>query len=291
MPNQNQYNQHKSSFYRSELPVTAYLFRDRALAIPFYARVIGLQPSHPIVGAGLQEHSTVFADPFRRAIRTTQALVNQLYSEPEELGKRIREWHRDVKGTDNAGKAYHALDPVPWAWVHLSTFDAVLYALKSFDRLPSHATQEIMYQEWKAAGKSLGVKDKLTPPNLDAYRDYLQNVIENELTATENLRTLWQYLETVPLSDLPGMTKLGEKIAQKPLGHLGQILVGHALPKHLQQALGFNNNLLERVQHDALMTTLKTANAALPEKLRIWPEALGKPASMTDLFAEPVQAA
>jgi len=272
--------------YTSTLPTSAALFRDRALAIPFYARVIGLQPSHPIVGAGLQEHSTVFTDPFGRAIRTTQALVNQLYMEPEELGKRIREWHKGIKGTDSAGNAYHALDPVPWAWVHLSTFDALLYALKMFGRRPDLATQEDMYAEWRAGGKYLGVKDKLMPADLAAYQDYLNTMIETELAATENLRSLWGYLETVPLTDLPGMTKLGEKLAQKPLGHLGQILVGHAMPHNLRREMNIKWGLAEKVQHDALMTGLKSANAALPEKLRVWPEALGKPASMANLFAE-----
>ncbi len=283
----NKKQQTSNTPYVTTLPVTADKFRDRALAVPFYARVIGLQPSHPIVGAGLQEHSTVFSDPFGRALRTTQALVNQLYEDPETLGKKIREWHRDVKGTDDSGKAYHALDPVPWAWVHFSAFDAILYALKMFGRLPDRATQEAMYLEWRDSGKYLGVKPKLSPDNLDEFEGYIQTTIDQDLYATENLRSIWTYLENVPLAELPGVPKLGEKIAQRPLGHAGRILVGHAIPKKIRRELGLKWGMPESLQHEALLLTLRTANAALPETVRVWPEALGKANSMFDLSARP----
>lgn len=262
--------------YSSISPEIAQRFRDRALAIPFYARVIALQPSHPIVGAGLQEHSVVFDDPFGRAVRTTQALISQIYQDPEELGKQIRAWHKDVKGTDTSGKAYHALDPVPWAWVHYSAFDAILYALKTMGRLPDRDTQEIMYREWKIGGKFLGVKPQLTPDSFADFEDYIQTTIQDDLTATDNLRSLWDYLDHVPLSALPGVPKLAGKLAQQPLAHAGKVLIGHALPKNLRGELGIKWGMPESLQHEALMMTLKTTNAALPESVRVWPESLGK---------------
>ena len=60
-----------------------------------------LQVAHPTVGAGVAEHSTFQQDPWGRLHRTLDYVHGTIYGGPRlagEIGRRVREMHRDIKG-------------------------------------------------------------------------------------------------------------------------------------------------------------------------------------------------
>src|SRR5437588_1637582 len=79
----------------------------RLLATAGYALL--LQVSHPTVGAGVAEHSDFKADPWGRLFRTLDYTYAMVYGGPRlagEIGARVREMHKRIKGTKPNGERY-----------------------------------------------------------------------------------------------------------------------------------------------------------------------------------------
>src|SRR5271167_5076497 len=70
-----------------------------------------LQVSHPTVGAGVSEHSRFRSDPWGRLLRTLDYSCTMVYGGPRaagEMGRRIRTYHRSIRGVGPDGRQYHA---------------------------------------------------------------------------------------------------------------------------------------------------------------------------------------
>ena len=82
-----------------------------------------LQLLHPAIGAGVSEHSDFFRDPFDRIFRSLPRILGVVYDGPraDATGHKVRDFHRDIKGVDAAGRRYHALDPDTY-WRAHATF-------------------------------------------------------------------------------------------------------------------------------------------------------------------------
>ena len=67
------------------------------------------------LGAGVTDHSDFFEDPFDRIFRSIPPIWASIFAEDDEQGDRvgrmIRGFHPDIKGSDHTGERYPALDP------------------------------------------------------------------------------------------------------------------------------------------------------------------------------------
>src|SRR5262245_53611255 len=93
------------------------------------AYAILLQVAHPTVGAGVSQHSNFRADPWGRLLRTLDYSYVMVYGGPaaaSEMGRRMREMHREIRGELPDGRAYHALEPDAFAWVHATLADSIV---------------------------------------------------------------------------------------------------------------------------------------------------------------------
>ena len=96
-----------------------------------------LQVSHPVVGAGVAEHSDFRNDPWGRLWRTLDYVNLSVFGGPEaaaEIGRRTREMHKRIKGVRPDGERYHALDPEAFAWVHATLAHSILRSHQLFGR-------------------------------------------------------------------------------------------------------------------------------------------------------------
>src|SRR4051794_20825301 len=84
----------------------------RLLAGAGYALL--LQVAHPVVGAGVAEHSDYRRDPWNRLWRTLDFVNLSVFGGPEaaaDVGRRTRALHTRIKGVRPDGERYHALEP------------------------------------------------------------------------------------------------------------------------------------------------------------------------------------
>ena len=153
-----------------------------------------LQVSHPVVGAGVEQYSVFKTDPWGRLQRTTEWGLRLLYGGPEkapQAGRDLRDLHRDIKGTDDKGRRYFTLDPEAYAWVHMTTYYALVTTQRLFAEKPFTPAQEArLYQEWLQQGRVLGIRDQDMPQDLPAFWLYFNDMVENRLEVTSLARYL-----------------------------------------------------------------------------------------------------
>jgi uncharacterized protein (DUF2236 family) len=143
--------------------------------IAFMGATIGLlQLMHPAIGAGVLEHSDFFGDPYGRVFRSLPRILGAVYDGPAATatGREVRDFHRSIKGTDDRGRRYHALDPETFWWAH-ATFQYM--AEQVADRFDRHRLtpdeREQLYQEGIEWFRRYGVSDRSVPPDRDAFQE------------------------------------------------------------------------------------------------------------------------
>jgi uncharacterized protein (DUF2236 family) len=177
-------------------------FRDGLLA----GQVLVLQVAHPVVAAGVRDHSDYTEDPWTRLMRTVASLSIYVYGGAAgarvEAG-RLRALHRGFTGVSEA-RRYSALDPAAYAWVHATLVKAPVDAQRFFGRPPSLSEVDEYYAQMCDVGRLLGVREQDLPPDWAAFERYYDGMVAGfEPNAT--LETLFETFRTVrkPVSWLP----------------------------------------------------------------------------------------
>ncbi|WP_231128135.1 oxygenase MpaB family protein [Mycobacterium colombiense] len=129
-----------------------------------FQRTAGVENCIEQLAQGVLDHSVIFSDTLGRAKRTAPPLMNTVYSdEPHEWGRKVRDFHKTIKGTISDGSRYHALNPELFYWAHASFVDQVIYNTDTFIRRLSHAEKEQIFNEGKLWYSLYGVSDRGQP--------------------------------------------------------------------------------------------------------------------------------
>jgi uncharacterized protein (DUF2236 family) len=143
----------------------------------------------PGLGAGVSDHSNFFDDPFDRIFRSIPLIWGSIFApddaEGDARGRRIRDFHPDIKGTDHHGNRYHALDPDVFWWAH-ATFTWEFFRAQElyFARPLGRADQEQLYRETVTWYRRYGVSDRPVPATLADFRARFEQICRDELEIT-----------------------------------------------------------------------------------------------------------
>ena len=146
-----------------------------------------LQVSHPTVGAGVSEHSRFRTDPWGRLLRTLDYSCTMVYAGAEragEMGQRIRDFHKQIRGIRPDGVPYHALEPEAYAWVHATLAAGIVAAHERFGLRLGEGDREQLWQEWRTLGRLLGIRDRDLPPTWPAFGAYFERTAQHTLART-----------------------------------------------------------------------------------------------------------
>lgn len=142
-----------------------------------------MQAAHPVVAAGVAQHSTYATDPFGRLMRTLQSTFSVVFgtrSEAEATIRRINAIHASVRGTrPDTGTAYSALEPEPLLWVHATLVDT---ALRVYERFVAPLTPEerhAYHEESARVAVLLGVPPAIIPPTLVELRAWMARLLQD----------------------------------------------------------------------------------------------------------------
>jgi uncharacterized protein (DUF2236 family) len=142
-----------------------------------------LQAAHPVVAAGVAEHSTYATDPFGRLMRTLTSSFDVVFgtrSRAEAAIRRVNAIHAAVRGElPGDGARYSAMDPEALLWVHATLIDTALRVYSRFVR-PLDADEEQAYHdEAGQVAAMLGVPPDDLPPTVGALRAWMDAMIDD----------------------------------------------------------------------------------------------------------------
>ena len=119
-----------------------------------------LQMLHPVVLAGVWDHSNFRQDMLGRLRRTARFIAMTTYGGPEEAAAaiaRVRGIHDHVSGTLPDGTPYVASDPALLAWVHVTETTCFLDSwVRYAEPGMSRAEQDRYFAEMAQIGSALG---------------------------------------------------------------------------------------------------------------------------------------
>ncbi len=198
-----------------------------------------MQVGHPTVGAGVRDHSTFEQDPWGRLLRTMDYLY--LFSHSGEgsadVGRRLREVHKSIKGTNPDGSKYHALEPEAYAWVHATLIEAVIRSYRRFVGPLSGAQAERFYGEWMPMGRMLGIRPGGLPDDWDGFRDYFDTMVHDRLERNETVDRVVRTMNYPQPPPIPFLKPLWPALRLPPRRALKVVTTG-LLPRELRARFG-----------------------------------------------------
>jgi uncharacterized protein (DUF2236 family) len=240
-----------------------------------------LQVAHPTVGAGVSEHSQFQRDPWGRLLRTLDYTYTMGFGGPRaagEMGRRIRAFHTQIKGTTPDGRRYHALEPGAYAWVHATLAEAIVLAHERFGRRFTSAQREQFWGEWRALGSLLGIRARDLPAGWGAFQAYVEEIVEQQLLRTSAVEEVLSALARPAPPPLPAPLRAARlraplraawNLAPRPqAGHLMTLAtVGLAAPT-LRRRLGLRWTRANELELGVLAGALRAATPLMPAALR-----------------------
>ena len=225
-----------------------------------------LQVAHPTVGAGVSEHSVFRADPWGRLMRTLDAFYALVYGGPEaaaQTGRRLRAFHRTIKGVTPDGRRYRALDPEAYAWVHATLADAIVRGhARVGDRLEP-AERERFWAEWRRVGRLLGIRSGDLPGDWPEFEAYVEHMIRDRLEHTTAVDDVLRILAAPGAPPLPLPVRAGWPVAGIPLGRALVLVTAGMLPAPLRERFGLRWTRAQQLELDVIARGLRAMTPLL----------------------------
>jgi uncharacterized protein (DUF2236 family) len=166
-----------------------------------------MQAAHPVVAAGVVQHSTYATDPFGRLTRTLTSSFDVVFgtrSRAEATIRRVNAVHTGVRGRrPDDGSPYSAADPEALLWVHATLVDTALRVYGRFVAQLSPAEEQAYHEEAASVAIMLGVPADRMPDRLTDLRAWMAGMIWDRRVrvtpaAREIARTVLRPLAVVP---------------------------------------------------------------------------------------------
>lgn len=156
-------------------------------------RALLLQLAHPLVAAGVAQHSDFRRDPLARLWRTLDLMLTITFADAAGAIRAVRQIekaHKRVTGRLDAdigpfpkGTPYDANHPDLLLWVHATLVDSALVVYERFVGRLTPRERAAYYEESKRGGRILGVPPDLLPETLADFEDYMFEMSRGDVLA------------------------------------------------------------------------------------------------------------
>lgn len=241
-----------------------------------WSRAILLQLAHPLVAAGVFDHSDFRSTPLATAARlhhTVRAMLSLTFGDEgrrERTLDSIRAIHRRVHGVlahatgpYPAGTAYSAEDPALLLWVHATLIESVLLTYEQLVRPLTVVERNAYCSEARPIAVALGAREEEVPVTWGGLRDYLDDRYASGVIV---VGTEGRALATAVLSP-----KGQWLIAPVAWAHR-TITIG-LLPEFMREQYALAWTRRHARSHGRLVSLLRSTRKQLPAAVALWPEA------------------
>lgn len=152
-----------------------------------------MQNMHPQLGAAVKDHSIFFTERIPRLFRSLYPIGGVVFDgdRAPATGAEIRDYHRSIKGIDDHGRHYSALNPDVFYWAHATFFMGTILTAEHFGDGLCEADKRQLFDEHITWYAMYGVSMRPVPASWEefcAYWDRMcREVLENNWAAREVL--------------------------------------------------------------------------------------------------------
>jgi uncharacterized protein (DUF2236 family) len=234
-------------------------------------RALLMQLAHPKIAAGVADHSRFQDDPFGRLYRTMSAMWSIVFDERTEARTalaRVENRHKKVQGVVSPGEPLHAknhydaFDQELLLWVHATLIDSAMIAYDHFVRSLQPVEKVGYYDDSKRLAGLFGIEEKLIPPSLTEFDQYMERVLTKGVLAVGPMaRNLSQDI----LYARPWIFK--------PAGPLFRFVTAGLLPEKLREGYELTWNERKEKIFSLLARAIQISLPLLPTPIRVIPNA------------------
>ena len=239
--------------------MTATVNRERVLLVGGQ-RALVMQLAHPLVAAGVDQHSDFPARALERLRRTLDLSLAMIYGTPQEANEAagaVRMVHERVAGVAE-GTPYRASDPDLLVWVNATLVDTTLTVYEGFVRRLTADQRARYYVETVDAAELFGIPRDRIAPDLPSFRRYMRAMVDGgELRATEVGRRLVRDVLSPPL---PLPLRLPTAVTTR--------LTVALLPEPVRSMFGLRVGRLDRVALAGAGAASRTLLPLVPRTIR-----------------------
>ncbi len=232
-----------------------------------------MQIAHPLVAAGVAEHSQFLADPKgrpRRLRRTIDAMLALTFGTPDEVreaARGINAIHDRVNGrlADGAGvwgegAAYSAHDPALLCWVHATMLDTLPRTYERYVGPLSPLEKDRYCAEGTGIEPLLGIPAGYLPRDTRA----LHHFVERTLASGQIAPSATSRLLACEILN-PAMPSVA-----RPLAWLANLQTLGLLPPAFRELYGFSWDARREAAFRASAALTRALLRPLPSRLRHW---------------------
>lgn len=149
-----------------------------------------LQVAHPLVAAGVAEHSNFRERPLDRLYRTLDLMLTITFAPAAEAIRAVREIERrhapvrgrlgEAVGPFARGTPYRASDPALLLWVHATLVHTAVQVFEMFVRPLSGEELLRYYEESRVIARLFGIAESDIPATWKRFQEYFQNMVGGE---------------------------------------------------------------------------------------------------------------
>ena len=241
-----------------------------------WTRAILMQLAHPLVAAGVADHSTVRRSGITAVMRLhhkIRAMLALTFGDDRErraaldgiatIHRRVNGSLRHATGIFPAGTRYSAEDPDLVLWVHATLLETIPLVYDLIVRPLPIAERDAYCAEAAAIACDLGARESDVPQTWQATMTYLQ--------ATYRSGAIAVGLDARELSAAVLAPPLGAISA--PAAWVNRLLTAGLLPPVLREQYGMDWTHHRARSFDRLVTSLRAARRLAPPMAALWPEA------------------
>ncbi len=227
-----------------------------------------MQLMYPPLGHAVMEHSAFVDDPFGRVYRSIpQIWATIVMPDAEDRARHVRDLHKAIKGTDEAGARYHALDPDTFWWAHATftweMFRSVeLFHRRQLDERERHA----LYAETVEWYARYGVSMRPVPSDLDAFNERFAEICADELELTPAATYAIEIAATGQLG-LPLVPAPVTRAMRPALRNPGRAVAFGCMPSALRQRMTIPWTRGDRRTLGLLKATMRAGGTVVPNEL------------------------
>ena len=148
-----------------------------------------MQNMHPQLGAAVEQHSIFFKERMPRLLRSLYPIGGVVFDgdRAPQTGAEVRNYHIGIKGVDDQGRRYNALNPDVFYWAHSTFFMGTILTAERFGDGLTEAQKRQLFDEHITWYRMYGMSMRPVPKTWEDFQVYwdhmCRNVLENNYAA------------------------------------------------------------------------------------------------------------
>ncbi len=148
-----------------------------------------MQNMHPQLGAAVEQHSIFFMERMPRLFRSLYPIGGVVFDSDRApiTGAEVRDYHIGIKGVDDQGRRYSALNPDVFYWAHSTFFMGTILTAERFGDGLTEDQKRQLFDEHITWYQMYGMSMRPVPKTWEDFQVYwdhmCRNVLENNWAA------------------------------------------------------------------------------------------------------------